>query len=125
MVAATTSGVVDLTERVFALVDAGDYETLRGLMTEEAATALTADVVLDTWARVVADTGNLIACRDTGVELPDGTTVGATETALGSVVGHTVLECEAGTWVGRVAVDPDHRVVGLLVVPREHGPLPF
>lgn len=40
-------------------------------------------------------------------------------------MSHTTLECEAGTWVGRVAVDTDRRVVGLLVVPPDHGDLAF
>jgi hypothetical protein len=125
MTAAAVDDVLDLTERVFRLVDAGDYDGVRSLMTDEAASSLTRELVLGTWSRAVADTGNLVACRGTGAELSDGTPVGAGETVLGSVVGHTVLECEAGTWLGRVALDPERRVVGLLVVPPEHGVLPF
>ncbi|NEK85089.1 hypothetical protein GCU60_04830 [Blastococcus saxobsidens] len=123
--ATTTDDVAALTERVFRLVDAGDHDTLRTLMTEETAAVLTADLVLGTWARAVADTGNLMGCRGTGVELLDGTPVEAGETVLGSLVGHTVLECEAGHWLGRVALDPERRIVGLLVVPPDHGELPF
>jgi hypothetical protein len=58
---------------------------------------LTRDVVLGTWARAVADAENTVGCRDTVVELPDGTPVQAAQTMLGSLVGHTVLECEAVT----------------------------
>jgi hypothetical protein len=125
MRAATVGNVIELTERVFRLVDAGDYDTLRDLMTEQAAATLTPEVVLDAWARAVADAGNLVGCRDTGVELPDGTTVEASQAVLGSLVGHTMLECEAGHWVGRVALDPERRVVGLLVAPPDHAELPF
>ncbi|NJC23766.1 hypothetical protein BJ994_002842 [Arthrobacter pigmenti] len=121
----TTEDVVELTERVFRLVDSGDYDTLCGLMAEETAAVLTRDVVLGIWARAVADTGNLVGCRQTGVQLPDGTPAEVGETLLGSLVGHTVLECEAGRWLGRVALDPEHRVVGMLVVPPDHGKLPF
>ncbi|MGY2130272.1 hypothetical protein [Blastococcus sp. SYSU DS0617] len=123
--ATTADDVAELTERVFRLIDAGDYDGLRGLMTEETAAHLTSDLVLSTWARAVADTGNLVGCRETGVELPDGTPVEAGETVLGSLVGHTVLECEAGHWLGRVALDPERRIIGLLVVPPDHGRLPF
>jgi hypothetical protein len=122
---ATTDDVIELTERVFRLLDAGDHDALRGLMTEETAAVLTSDLVLDTWARAVADTGNLVGCRETGVELPDGTPVEAGDAVLGSVVGHTVLACEAGHWLGRVALDPGRRIIGLLVVPLDHGELPF
>ena len=121
----TTVELVALTEKVFGLVDVGDYDQLRGLMTEATAQVLTRGLVLDTWAQVVADSGNLVACRGTGIELPDGTAVEPSEPVLGSVVGHTTLECEAGSWAGRVAFDPDRRVVGLLVVPPDHGELPF
>lgn len=123
--ATTIDDVVELTERVFRLIDAGDYDTLRGLMTEKTAAILTRDLVLDTWTRAVADTGNLVGCSETKVELPDGTPAEPDEALLGSLVGHTVLECEAGHWLGRVALDPANRVVGLLVVPPNHGELPF
>ncbi len=125
MHAATADHVLELTERVFGLVDAGEYDTLRDLMSEQATATLTREVVLGTWARAVADAGNLVGCRDTAVELPDGTPVEAAQTVLGSLVGHTVLECEAGHWVGRVAFDPERRVVGLLVAPPDHAELPF
>lgn len=121
----TIDDAVELTERVFRLIDAGDYDTLGGLMTEEAAAILTRDLVLETWARAVAENGNLLGCRGTGVELPDGTPAEPGEVLLGSLVGHTVLECEAGHWLGRVALDPAYRVVGLLVAPPDHGELPF
>jgi hypothetical protein len=121
----TARDVLELTERVFRLIDAGDYDALRPLMTDDTALVLTRDLVLDTWARAVADTGNLVECRHTAVELPDGTPVEAGEPILGSVIGHTVLECEAGRWFGRVALDPDRRVVGILVIPPDHGDVPF
>lgn len=117
--------LIDTTERIFRLIDAGDYDTLAPMMTSDTAAVLTRDLVLDTWARVVADTGNLTGCRDTRIELPDGTPVDPGETVHGSLVGHTVVDCDAGQWIGRVALDSDRNITGLLVVPPDHGPLPF
>lgn len=121
----TTDVLLESTEAVFRLIDAGNYEALRAMMATDTATVLTRDVVLDTWAGAVADTGNLIGCRDTRLELPDGTCLGPGEAAHGSLVGQTTLDCEAGEWVGRVAYAPDRRVVGLLIVPPDRGNLPF
>jgi hypothetical protein len=124
---ATTVDVIELTERLFRLLDEGDADALRALVSPNAAETLTPELMLDTWARAVADAGNLLDCRDTGIDLLDGTPVPPPEDVgmLGSLVGHTRLECEAGTWVGRVAFDPDRRVIGLLVVPPDHGELSF
>lgn len=122
---ATTEELVETTERIFRLIDAGDYDTLLPMMSKDTAAVLTRDVVLDTWAQAVTDTGNLTGCRDTGLELPDGTPIGAGDAVHGSLIGHTMIDCEAGQWVGRVAYDPDRHVVGLLVVPPDHGELPF
>lgn len=121
----TTGELVETTERIFRLIDAGDYDALLPLMSKDTAAVLTRDLVVDTWAQAVTDTGNLTGCRDTGLELPDGTSIGAGEAVHGSLIVHTVLDCEAGQWVGRVAYDPDRHVVGLLIVPPDHGELPF
>lgn len=112
-------------EDVFTRIDAGEYDAVAARMAAGVADQLTRDVVLDTWARAVADTGNLVRCRDTRLELSDGTVIEPGEAVLGTVVGRTVLECEAGRWIGRVAFDDTGQVVGLLVVPERHGPLPF
>ncbi|GAA1939650.1 hypothetical protein [Nocardioides hwasunensis] len=119
-----TEDVGPITERVFALVDQGDYDALRAQMPDDVARVLSRDVVLDLWARVVADTGNLVRCEDTVVEMPGGREV-PRDTALGTVVGVTTLVCEAGEWQGRVAVGQDRQVLGLLVVPPGARDLPF
>ncbi len=123
--AQTASDLITATETVFRLIDAGDYDTLAPMMTTDAAAVLTRDLILDTWAQAVADTGNLTGCRDTGLELPDGTPVDPGEAVRGSLIGQTIIDCEAGQWVGRVAYDPDRNIVGILVVPPNHGQLPF
>lgn len=119
------TSLVPLTERVFTLIDTGDYVALRDLMSEQAANELTRDLVLDTWAQAVAETGNLTACRDTRIEAADGTVLDPAEATLGLAIGHTTLVCEAGEWWGRVAFDADQRIVGLLVVPVDTADLPF
>jgi hypothetical protein len=60
------------------------------------------------------------------VELPGGETVVADDDAIvGIVVGATVLACEAGELAGRAAFDDAGLIVGLLIVPVGHAPLPF
>lgn len=120
-----TEGLDAATEELFTRLDAGDYDHVRALMTDEVAAALTRDLVLGTWAGAVRETGNLERCADTRLELPDGSAVAPGAPVLGGVVGATELVCEAGSWHGRVAWDADRRVVGLLVVPPGTTGLPF
>ncbi|TYC96301.1 hypothetical protein FQ377_14010 [Arthrobacter echini] len=110
-----TTAVEKKTEEVFSLIDAGDYETLASMMAKGIAEVLTRDAVLNTWAHVVADTGNLIACRNTSVELPDGSAVIDNERVRGSLIGRTFLECEAGQWAAQVVFDPDSNITGILI----------
>lgn len=121
----TVSGVVTLTERVFTLLDDGRYESVRALMSANTARTLTREVVLDVWANAIAEVGRLVTCRNTRAELPDGTVLNTDESALGLVIGSTVLECEAGEWVGRLALNGEQQIIGLLVVPSTHVSLPF
>lgn len=117
--------LIPLTERTFALLDAGDHATLHGLMTEQTAEGLARDLLLDTWAQVVAETGNLTGCRETRLESFEGVELDPSEASLGGAIGATTIVCEAGEWSGRVAFDPDQRIVGLLVVPVGATDLPF
>ncbi len=102
-----------LTEEVLRQVAAGDYAGVRRRMPDDVAAQLTETVVMDAWARVVGLVGSLEEFRDTTVDLGDG---GAGDEALGVVVGDTTLVCEAGEMRGRVALDPEDHVVGLLLV---------
>ncbi|WP_285241882.1 hypothetical protein [Pseudarthrobacter sp. MEB009] len=113
------------TEQVFRLVDSGDYGSLAPMLTDDAAAVLTRGRVLGTWAQAVADTGNLVSFHGTGVELPDGSALSPGEEATGTLVGHTMIDCEAGQWVGRVAFNAAGLITGLLIVPTQHGELPF
>lgn len=121
----STRSVIAMVESVFMALDAGDYDAIRSHMTAVTARTLTRDKVLDTWAAAVAEAGNLVACRDTTAQLGDGTVLHPDEMVLGMVIGYTILECEAGAWMGRLAVDDQYRIIGMLVVPMDHGSLPF
>lgn len=110
-----TGELLATAERLWHRLDAGDYDAVREQMTDEVAAVLTRETVLGTWAQVVAETGNLEQCRDPRVELPDGSPVADGDPVLGVLVTHAELACEAGSWVGRVALDEDRRVVGLYV----------
>lgn len=118
MTTRTVDHVPALTEEVFRDVDAGDYAAVRARMPDEVAAVLTEDAVLGTWARAVGVVGNLEGFARTRVDHPD-------EAAFGVVVGDTVLRCEAGELRGRVAVDDQDRVVGILVVATDATDLPF
>ena len=118
-------GVVEITEHVFRRIDDGDYAAVLRLLTPATAAVLTEQVVLDTWARVVAEVGNLVGFEDTGIELGDSTRLDPSQEVLGTVVGDTTLHCEAGEMRGRVAVDDNGMVVGILVVPRDQTALAF
>lgn len=121
----SADGAADLTEQVFALIAAADYDRLMPLLDPRTAVELPAELIAETWRAVVAEVGAWQRCTGTRVELPDGTALEPDDEVTGVVVGATTLECEAGSVVGRVAISADSRVVGLLLVPTDHGPLPF
>lgn len=123
-----TRGVQDireLTEGVFALMAGGDYDGLAKLMHPVTAQELPTELIADTWRAVLAEVGTLERFLDTRIELPGGTPIADGEQVIGSVIGATVLDCGAGQVRGRVAFDDQSKIVGLLLVPMEHGPLPF
>ena len=125
MTLGTGGDVLADTEAVFDLLAQAEWQTLREWMTPAAARELTEDRLRDTWVAALQESGNLIECRRTRVELPDGTPISADEELLGIRVGVTELHCEAGEWVGRVAWTPERQVAGLLVVPPGSGPWQF
>lgn len=119
------AGIRELTEGVFTLIAAGDYEHLGALMHPVTAQELPPAMIAETWRAVLAEVGSLERCVETRVELPGGTPLAEGDEVIGIVVGATVLDCEAGQVRGRVAFDEQSKVVGLLVLPMKHGPLPF
>ncbi|MEM9613676.1 MAG: hypothetical protein AAF962_24065 [Actinomycetota bacterium] len=123
--AQSVAPVLDITERAFDLVATADYDQLHRLMTPATSEALTADLIAATWSGVLAEVGQLESCDNTHVELPDGTPLDPDEEVLGSVVAATTLRCEAGELLGRIAFDADRKIIGVLIVPEDHGELPF
>ncbi|GAB3567802.1 DUF3887 domain-containing protein [Spelaeicoccus albus] len=122
----SVAAVIDVTEQVMQLMSQGDYRRVHGLMEPRTREELPASLLSETWQKVLSEVGTLQACRNTRAELPDGTLIEVDEEILGGVViGQTILECEAGEIVGRVAVNDRLSVVGVLLVPTDHGPLPF
>lgn len=113
------------TEQVFDLISAGKYEDLERLIHPEARKELPASLIAETWARLLAEVGAKESYADTHVVLPAGERIEEDAQLLGTVVGVTTLNCEAGEMMGRVAVDDQLRVVGLLIVTPEYSPLPF
>lgn len=114
-----------LTERVFQLLSSGDYASLEELLHADVRSELPEPLVMDTWSRVLAEVGALERLSDTHVVLPGGDRIEDDDEILGTVVGVTTLDCEAGEVMGRVAIDNALRVVGLLLVAPDHQPLPF
>lgn len=114
------------TELVFTLIATGDYGRLTEIMHPVTAQELPRERIADTWRTVLGEVGALQSLRDTRVEIPGGATIVAEEDeVVGTVVGATTLVCEAGEMTGRVAVNEDGVVVGILIVPEGYGPTPF
>lgn len=113
------------TEKVFDLIGAGRHEELQQLIHPEVRSELPAPLLSETWARLLGEVGAVESYDDTHVALPAGERLQEDESILGTVVGVTTLTCEAGEMMGRVAVDEELRVVGLLIVSPDQSSLPF
>lgn len=118
-------GLQERTEKVFTLIAGGSYDDLGLLMNAQTAQELPAPPIADTWRSALSEVGALQCCSDSGLELPGGAPLDEDEQIIGTVIGTTTLECEAGQLRGRVAFDERSQVVGLLIVPLDHGRLPF
>lgn len=113
------------TEQVFDLISAGAYDELEQLIHPEVRKDLPASLIAETWARVLTEVGAKESYVDTHVVLPAGERIDEDDQIMGIVVGVTTLSCEAGEMMGRVAVDDQLRVVGLLIVTPDYSPVPF
>ncbi len=114
-----------ITEQAFDHVSAGDYASLEKLLHPDVREELSESLISETWARVLAEVGEKSSYSDTHVAMPAGERIREDEQLLGTVVGVTTIDCEAGEVMGRVAVDDQLRVVGILIVAPDHSPLPF
>lgn len=117
--------IQQLTEKVFDLIAEAKYEELEQMMHPEVREELPASLIAETWASVLAEVGAKESYSDTHVVLPGGERVEEDTAMLGNVVGVTAIQHEAGEMMGRVAVDEQQRVVGILIVTPDYEPLPF
>ncbi|MCG8656747.1 hypothetical protein EU513_12345 [Yimella sp. RIT 621] len=113
--------LIAATEAVFTDLANGRAASLVERMTPVAAAVLAVRDMEATWAAVERADGPLVRCRDLAVRTPADT---GTELAGGVVVA-TTLECESGSWHGRVAWDGWDRIAGILIVPDDRPGLPF
>lgn len=119
------TAIQELTERVFELISQAKYAQLDDLLHPDVRDELNAETIGGVWAEVLTEVGAKESCADTHVVLPAGDRIDDDADILGVVVGVTTLRHEAGEMMGRVAVDQDQRIVGLLIVAPDAAPLPF
>ena len=112
-------------QEIFRLIANGDDDAVQAQLHPQVREQLTPQLIGDAWRSAMAECGSLEAFTDTHVELHDGTVLTEDEEVVGTVIGATRLMCEAGELVGRAAFDETDQVVGLLIVPPDHGKLPF
>ena len=124
--------IVDLqarTEAVFQMLSEDNYAGVKALMTFSCSRLLTKKKVMSVWNQVVSATGPLISCTDTVAQTSDGRNVilqQINQLLSGGLVGQTMLNHEAGEWLGRVAYNGSGKITGLLIVsPLEKHNLPF
>ncbi|MGO1320308.1 MAG: hypothetical protein ACTII7_06545 [Galactobacter sp.] len=121
--------VKKITEAFFRNVAAGDQTATMAALHPDV--ALTWEEIIDVWARAVGEQGELDDVEETTVVAPgegstDTTSVGADDGAmLGISVGVTTLRQEAGELMGRIAVDTEGLVVGVLYLPADSTEYPF
>lgn len=121
----TVAQIQQFTEKVFDHIGAGELDKLEQLIHPDARKELSQEVIAETWAKVLSEIGGKESYEDTHVVVPAGDRIEDGDSVLGTVVGVTTVNCEAGEVMGRVAVDEKQRIVGLLIVPTDHSPLPF
>lgn len=114
-----------VTEQVFDLISAAEYDKLQKMLHPDVREDLPSTLIADTWASVLTEVGAKEAFEDTHVVLPGGERIEGHDAILGTVVGVTTLQHEAGEMMGRVAVDEQLRVTGILIVPPGSTHLPF
>ena len=125
MTTRTITGLIEATEATFRLIADGSHDELQARLNPRVREQLTPQLIGDTWVVALGMVGELEGFKGTHVELHDGTPLDADDSVIGTVIGATVLRCEVGELVGRVAFDETSAIVGILIVPTDHGPLPF
>ena len=114
-----------ITEQVFDLISQASYDDLEQLLHPEVRQELSSSLIAETWAAVLAEIGEPESYDDTHVVFPAGERIEDDAEILGTVVGVTTSHHEAGEMMGRVAVDEQLRVTGILLLPPGETHLPF
>jgi hypothetical protein len=119
-----------ITESTFSNIAAGDESATMSALHPEAGLAW--DDIISVWKSCVGEQGDLQGFGETRVVAPgEGGPNEVSEAwkqdvaLLGVSVGVTTLRQEAGELMGRVAVDPQGRVTGILVLPIDATEFPF
>lgn len=112
----SVTALTETTERVFDLIAAGRADQVTALLHPDVRQELPAELITETWARVLAEIGAKERFVDTHAVMPAGERITEDQDVVGIVVGVTTITCEAGEVVGRVAFDAERRIVGLLLV---------
>lgn len=108
--------VVRAAEQVFEDLRAGRVAQLRARMVAACAEVLTEQAITSTWAQVLALTGAPTRLELMALEQHEDV-IDATAEVTGPVVVEMSLVCPHGVWDGRVALDGDDRIEGVLVLP--------
>lgn len=130
--AGASSPIIDLiarTEAVFTHLSRDEFAAVRAMMTFTCARALTKKKVMRVWRDAVDQSGAFLSCSGTTMQTADGSTVLAqklNQYLAGGLTGQTLLQHEAGEWVGRVAYTGTGKIAGLLIVhPAQAANMPF
>lgn len=116
-----TTTITANTERLFRLINNSEWEGVTGLLHPDVRSELTPTVILEAWAKCIGDYGSFIECRNTLVTTASRTngTEPLSGNIVGSAVGVTTLQFEAGEFLGRISFDSDDRIDGIFVLPTD------
>ncbi|MCS5731331.1 DUF3887 domain-containing protein [Herbiconiux moechotypicola] len=106
------------TTQLFESLSAGDYESVRTMMSYSCARALTKRKLLGAWADAVRASGAFVGCANAVPQQPDGRTP-IERWAHRQLVTHvfqTALHFARDDLTGRVAYDSAGRVIGILML---------
>ncbi len=108
--------LIPRTEGVFGSLAAEDFGSVKAQMSFICARILTKRKVMGVWHDVITRSGQWISSADTRTGYSAGN----------RAVGQTLLNYEAGQWLGKVAYNKAGRITGLLIMPpTETANVPF